>query len=81
MDENLKDAIELAIETGDLDNAREAAILACDHWSQDVREAGADLKDAIAEARHCPKDEQGAILMDIENLLTDIQGILEEVAR
>ena len=77
----MKDALELAIETANLEDAYTAAILACDHWSQDMREHGTDLKDAIQEVRHAPPSHTGYALMEVENLLTDAQDTLEQVAR
>ena len=81
MDNTLKEAIELAIETGKLEDAREAAILACDHWSLDMREQGTDLKDAVTEARWAQGNGVGPAYMEVENLLTDCQDTLEQVAR
>lgn len=81
MDDKLKQAIELAIETGTLEDAHTAAILASDHWSFDMRLHGADLKDAIQQAHHASQTEIGHCLMDVENLLTDAQDTLDQVAR
>ncbi len=81
MDEQLNNALESAISTMDLEDANVAASLACDHWSTDIRVSGSDLKDSLVVFRHSRGTAQQEALMEIENLLTDLQGLLEEVAR
>jgi len=81
MDEQLKEAIEKAIQSGTLGDALITAQMACDHWSLELRELGTDLKMAVAEAHYASAYAMGHTLMEVEHILTDSQDVLERVAR